>query len=65
MSKPAPLVRIINPSTRWVAFGEYRCGVEYEVSAEVAEHLAARGFVPVASPTAAPAAPITPVTPEE
>jgi hypothetical protein len=45
---------MINPSTRWVAFGEYQCGVEYEVTAEVAAHLAARGFVPVA-PLAPPA----------
>ncbi len=67
MKKPDPLVRIINPSTRWVAFGEYQCGVEYEVPADVAEALALRGFVPVAPP-AAPAAPapVTPViTPEE
>lgn len=54
MAKPSPTVRVINPTTRWVAFGEYHCGVEYEVTAEVAAHLAARGFVPVA-PLAPPA----------
>lgn len=48
MSKPAPLVRIINPSTRWVRVGDYECGVEYEVTPAVAEALASRGFVQVA-----------------
>lgn len=47
MSKPAPLVRIINPSTRWVRVGDYECGVEYEVTPDVAATLASRGFVPV------------------
>lgn len=58
MSKPAPLVRIINPSTRWVAFGDYRCGIELEVTQEEAALLAPRGFVPV-TPL------VTPSTPEE
>ena len=48
MSKPAPLVRIINRSTRWVRVGDYECGVEYEVTPDVAAALAVRGFVPVA-----------------
>ena len=48
MSKPAPLVRIMNRSTRWVRVGEYECGVEHEVTPEVAATLASRGFVPVA-----------------
>lgn len=48
MSKPAPLVRIINRSTRWVRVGEYESGVEHEVTPEVAATLASRGFVPVA-----------------
>ena len=47
MNKPAPLVRIINRSTRWVRVGDYECGVEYEVTHEVAAALASRGFVPV------------------
>lgn len=67
MSHPKT-VRIINPSTRWVAVGEYQCGVEYEVPADVAEALEPRGFVPVATLLAPPAAPapVTPVTtPEE
>ena len=57
MKNPAPLVRIINRGTRWVAFGDYQCGIEYEVSPEVAERLALRGFVPVAPPSAPVAAP--------
>lgn len=64
MKNPAPLVRIINRGTRWVAFGEYQCGVEYDVSPEVAERLALRGFVPVAPPSAPVAAP-TPAHPQE
>lgn len=65
MSKPAPLVRIINPSTRWVRVGEYDCGVEYEVPADVADALAPRGFV-YADTLSAPVAPIIPLaTPEE
>jgi len=47
MSKPAPLVRIINHGTRWVRVGDYECGVEYEVTPEVAASLAIRGFVQV------------------
>jgi len=57
-------IRIINPSTRWVAFGDYLCGVEYDVSQEVAAALASRGFVPVAS-LASASAPVSPVTPTE
>ena len=57
-------IRIINPSTRWVAFGDYLCGVEYDVSQEVAAALASRGFVPVAS-FAPASAPVSPVTPTE
>lgn len=64
MTKPTPLVRIINRGTRWVALGEYRCGVEYDVSPEVAERLALRGFVPVAPPSAPVAAP-PPARPQE
>jgi hypothetical protein len=62
MSHPKT-VRIINPSTRWLAFGDYQCGVEYEVPADVADALAPRGFVPVAPPAPAPVTPIA--TPEE
>ena len=60
-------VRIINPSTRWVAVGEYQCGVEYEVPADVADALAPRGFVYAATlAPAAASAPVTPIaTPEE
>ena len=64
MTKPAPLVRIINRGTRWVAFGEYQCGVEYDVSPEVAERLALRGFVPVSPPSASVTA-HTPARPQE
>lgn len=64
MKNPAPLVRIINPSTRWVAFGDYRCGVELSVTPAEAAMLAPKGFVPVAP--AAPPAGVTPtITPEE
>lgn len=52
MSHPKT-VRIINHSTRWLAFGDYQCGVEYEVPADVADALAPRGFV-YAAPLAAP-----------
>lgn len=63
MSHPKT-VRIINPSTRWLAFGEYQCGVEYEVPADVADALAPRGFV-YAATLAAPVS-VTPViTPED
>ncbi|MBP8290736.1 MAG: hypothetical protein KAX51_13195 [Chromatiaceae bacterium] len=64
MTKPAPLVRIINRGTRWVAFGDYRCGVELSVTPAEAAMLAPKGFVPVAP--AAPPAGVTPtITPEE
>ena len=57
-------VRIINPSTRWVAFGDYRCGVELSVTPEEAALLAPKGFIPVVP--AAPPAGVTPtITPEE
>ena len=63
--RPAPLVRIINPSTRWARIGEYECGVEYEVPADVADALAPRGFI-YADTLDTLAAPITPTaTPEE
>lgn len=60
------LIRIINRGTRWVAFGEYQCGVEYIVTPDVAAHLALRGFVPVDDATTSPAisAPITANTEE-
>ena len=61
--RPTPLVRIINRSTRWVRIGEYACGIEHEVTPEIAEALAARGFVRV--DPAAPAPVATPATPEE
>ncbi|MBP8023874.1 MAG: hypothetical protein KAY71_00510 [Chromatiaceae bacterium] len=64
MTKPAPLVRIINHGTRWVAFGDYQCGTEYDVTPDVAERLALRGFVPVAPPSAPVAAP-PPARPQE
>ncbi len=64
MSKSPALVRIINPSTRWVAFGDYRCGVELSVTPEEAALLAPKGFIPVVP--AAPPAGVTPtITPEE
>lgn len=65
MSKPAPapLVRIINRSTRWVRVGDYECGVEYDVTPDVAATLAVRGFARV--DPAAPAPVATPATPEE
>ena len=63
MSKSPALVRIINPSTRWVAFGDYRCGVELSVTPEEAALLAPKGFIPVVP--AAPPAGVTPtITPE-
>ena len=65
MSKSPALVRIINPSTRWVAFGDYRCGVELSVTPEEAALLAPKGFVPVAPPAAPPAGVTPTITPEE
>mgnify|MGYP000941399020 FL=1 len=47
MSKPAPLVRVINTDPKWRRVGDYPCGVEIEVTPDVAEALAARGFVRV------------------
>ena len=66
MPKTPSLIRIINRGTRWVAFGEYQCGIEYDVTKEIAEHLALRGFVPVddATPSPAISVPITAHTEE-
>lgn len=65
MAKPPALVRIINPSTRWVAFGDYPCGVELSVTPEEAARLAPRGFVPVAPAPAPPVGTTQPITTEE
>lgn len=40
-------VRIHNPNRRYIGFGPYLTGQEYEVSREVAARLAPRGFVVV------------------
>ncbi len=48
MSKPAPLVRVINTDPKWCRVGDYPCGVVIEVTPDVAATLASRGFVPVA-----------------
>lgn len=61
--RPTPLVRIINRSVRWARIGAYECGVEHEVTPEIAEALAARGFVRVDPSAPAPVA--TPATLEE
>ena len=61
MSKPAPLLRIINHRTDCLAFGIYRVGEVYEVDAATAAYLATRGFVPADPPPAVTPAPSTPI----
>ena len=65
MSKPAPLVRIINHRTDCLAFGVYRVGEVYEVDAATAAYLATRGFVPAAPPAPPPAVTPSPSAPIE
>ena len=47
MSKPATLVSVINTNPKWCRVGDYPCGVVIEVTPDVAEALAARGYVRV------------------